>query len=131
MPQSEVVFYKEGESVMIREWLRRLPAKAQRKCLTYIAQLEMQGHDLRRPVADFLRDGIYELRPSYQGVNYRILYFSRERIWRWCLTESRRKELFPVSRSTGQSSGRKDLKLVPAPTRTNRGGGTPSDTRPD
>jgi hypothetical protein len=22
-----------------------------------------------------LRDGIYELRPSYQGVNYRILYF--------------------------------------------------------
>ena len=72
MPQSEVVFYKEGESVMIREWLRRLPAKAQRKCLTYIAQLEMQGHDLRRPIADLLRDGIYELRPSYQGVNYRI-----------------------------------------------------------
>jgi hypothetical protein len=35
----------------------------------------MEGHDLRRPVADFLRDGIYELRPSYQGVNYRILYF--------------------------------------------------------
>ncbi len=69
MPQSEVVFYKEGESVMIREWLRRLPAKAQRKCLTYIAQLEMQGHDLRRPIADLLRDGIYELRPSYQGVN--------------------------------------------------------------
>ena len=69
MPQSEVVFYKEGESVMIREWLRRLPAKAQRKCLTYIAQLEMQGHDLRRPIADLLRDGIYELRPSYQGVS--------------------------------------------------------------
>jgi len=35
----------------------------------------MQGHELRRPVADFLRDGIYELRPSYQGVHYRILYF--------------------------------------------------------
>jgi len=92
MPQSEVVFYKEGESVMIREWLRRLPAKGQRKCLTYIAQLEMQGHDLRRPIADLLRDGIYELRPSYQGVNYRILYFFSEGTW-WCsLTESRRKE---------------------------------------
>ena len=25
--------------------------------------------------ADFLRDGIYELRPSYAGVHYRILYF--------------------------------------------------------
>src|SRR5260370_35160952 len=75
MPQSEVVFYKEGESVMIREWLRRMAAKAQRKWLTYIGQLEMQGHDLRRPIADLLREGIYELRPSYQGVNYRILYF--------------------------------------------------------
>jgi hypothetical protein len=37
--------------------------------------LEQQGHELRRPIADFLRDGIYELRPSVQGVNYRILYF--------------------------------------------------------
>jgi len=37
--------------------------------------LRSQGHELRRPLADFLRDGIYELRPSYQGVHYRILYF--------------------------------------------------------
>src|SRR3989442_10157762 len=58
MPQPEVIFYKEDESVLVRDWLRRLPTKAQRKCLTYIAQLEMQGHDLRRPVADFLRDGV-------------------------------------------------------------------------
>jgi Phage derived protein Gp49-like (DUF891) len=35
----------------------------------------MQGHELRRPVADFLRDGIHELRPSYQDIQYRILYF--------------------------------------------------------
>ena len=28
-----------------------------------------------RPEADFLRDGIYELRVSLQGVHYRILYF--------------------------------------------------------
>ena len=33
------------------------------------------GHELRRPEADFLRDGIYELRASYQGVHYRMLYF--------------------------------------------------------
>ena len=31
--------------------------------------------NLRRPEADFLRDGIYELRVSLQGVQYRILYF--------------------------------------------------------
>src|SRR2546422_8849051 len=75
MAQAEVIFFKEDESVLVRDWLRKLPKKVQKKCLTYIAQLEMQGHDLRPPIADLLRDGIYELRPSYQGVNYRILYF--------------------------------------------------------
>lgn len=55
--------------------MKKQPAKVQVKCLAYIAQLEAKGHELRRPSAEFLRDGIYELRPSYQGVNYRILYF--------------------------------------------------------
>jgi hypothetical protein len=26
-------------------------------------------------VADYLRDGIYELRPTFGGIHYRILYF--------------------------------------------------------
>jgi phage-related protein len=52
-----------------------LPAKAQAKCLAQLHLLRSQGHELRRPIADFLRDGIYELRPTYQGVHYRILYF--------------------------------------------------------
>lgn len=30
---------------------------------------------LRRPEADVLRDGIYELRASLHGIHYRILYF--------------------------------------------------------
>jgi hypothetical protein len=75
MPQLHVIFYKEDGTVSVREWMKGLPKKVQRKCLTYMTQLEMQGHQLRRPVAAFLRDGIHELRPSYQGVNYRILYF--------------------------------------------------------
>ena len=40
-----------------------------------LARLEQMGHELRRPEADYLRDEIYELRASYQGVNYRMLYF--------------------------------------------------------
>lgn len=75
MPQSEVIFYQEDETVLVRDWLKALPTKVQKKCLTFIAQLEMHGHELRRPIADFLRDGIYELRPSYQDIQYRILYF--------------------------------------------------------
>lgn len=33
------------------------------------------GHELRRPKADFLRDGVYELRAKKGRVNYRVLYF--------------------------------------------------------
>ena len=33
------------------------------------------GYELRRPDADLLRDGIYELRIRDGSVNYRLLYF--------------------------------------------------------
>jgi len=37
--------------------------------------LEERGHEVRRPAADYLRDGIYELRVQHRSVNYRMLYF--------------------------------------------------------
>ena len=40
-----------------------------------VQRLAEMGHELRRPEADFLRDGIYELRARRGRVNYRILYF--------------------------------------------------------
>jgi phage-related protein len=40
-----------------------------------LGQLAEQGHALRRPAAEYLRDDIYELRIRYGSVNYRILYF--------------------------------------------------------
>mgnify|MGYP001193026043 CR=1 FL=1 len=57
------------------EWLDSLPRKAQDKCVVRIERLREKGHELRRPEADYLRDGIYELRAKHLGVNYRILYF--------------------------------------------------------
>ncbi|MBL8237256.1 MAG: type II toxin-antitoxin system RelE/ParE family toxin [Bryobacterales bacterium] len=76
MPQTEVFFYRElDESVPLLGWLDDMPAKVQSKCAERIDRLGESGHDLRRPEADFLRDGIYELRASYQGVHYRMLYF--------------------------------------------------------
>lgn len=38
------------------------------------------GHELRRPEAELLRDGIYELRVGLQHINYRILYFFHGRV---------------------------------------------------
>ena len=45
------------------------------KCLARLKRLEDLGHELRRPEADLLRDGIHELRVGLQGVHYRMLYF--------------------------------------------------------
>lgn len=77
MPATEVIFFQEGEDKTppLIEWLDDLPPKAQQKCLARLKRLEDLGHELRRPEADYLRDGIYELRASCQGVHYRMLYF--------------------------------------------------------
>ena len=76
MPATEVVFYREDNgSVPLLEWFDGLPHKAQDKCRVRIELLKQLGHELRRPVADFLRGGIYELRIGLQGINYRMLYF--------------------------------------------------------
>lgn len=76
MPKTKVVFFKEDDgSVPILEWLDSLQEKALDKCTVRIERLEELGHELRRPEADFLRDGIYELRVGLQHVNYRMLYF--------------------------------------------------------
>jgi phage-related protein len=74
--ETKVVFYKEKDgTVPVLEWLDDIPLKAQLKCLAKIERLRQEGHELRRPDADLLRDKIYELRASLQGIHYRILYF--------------------------------------------------------
>jgi hypothetical protein len=44
------------------------------KCTARISLLVELSSELRRPEADFVRDGIYELRATYQGVHCRLLY---------------------------------------------------------
>jgi len=81
LPRTRVVFYREREgNVPVLEWLDTLPAKIQDKCVVKIERLRELGHELRRPEADLLRDGIYELRIGREGMNYRILYFFHGRV---------------------------------------------------
>ena len=79
MPQTEVLFYGEpGQSAPVLEWLdqlRRSDRRAYNKCLAAIERLAEFGHELRRPTADLLRDGVYELRVRVGHTNYRLLYF--------------------------------------------------------
>ena len=55
----------------VREFIHSLTEKEQTKVYAYITELKMQGNNLRRPMADYLEDGIYELRPK----DNRIFYF--------------------------------------------------------
>ena len=79
MPRADTYFYKaEDGSVPVLDWLRQLRRdnrRAYAKCIVRMRRLGEEGHALRRPDADYLRDGIHELRVRQQRVNYRILYF--------------------------------------------------------
>lgn len=76
MPRTRVVLYREADgAVPLLSWLDSLPEKVREKCLLRVRRLAELGHELRRPEADLLRDGIYELRVGFRGQNYRMLYF--------------------------------------------------------
>jgi hypothetical protein len=75
MPQTVVVFYAERNAAPFLSWMDRLDPPVQDKLIARIELLEARGHELRRPHADTLRDGIHELRVVSQRVNYRVLYF--------------------------------------------------------
>jgi len=79
MPRTEVLFYQAARrDVPVLDWLRELRRTDRRgyaKCLARVQRLAEMGHELRRPEADLLRDGIHELRARRSRVNYRILYF--------------------------------------------------------
>lgn len=76
MPRTTVViFCEEDGKIPLLAWFDKLPRKAQDKCFVRIERLAELGHELRRPEAGYLRDGIYELRAKHAGVNYRMLYF--------------------------------------------------------
>jgi phage-related protein len=76
LPPIQVALYQEDDgTVPLLEWLDELPVRIQDKCAARIKRLMDCGHELRRPEADCLRDGIYELRVRYLKVNYRLLYF--------------------------------------------------------
>lgn len=80
MPSTTVVFFRDSDGLVpAKVWMDDVVAKRDRRAVAKmrarIRMLENDGRDLRRPVSDTLRDGIYELRAQFGGVNYRMLYF--------------------------------------------------------
>lgn len=79
VPETQVIFYLDDNGdVPVLEWLKKLlkeDRKGYANCVARIKQLAASGYELRRPAADYLQDGIYELRAKHVRVQYRILYF--------------------------------------------------------
>ena len=79
MPQTDIVFYMEDDGTApALAWLEELRARQPRALAKMRAKLELlaqMGYELRRPAADYLADGVYELRARWRKVNYRLLYF--------------------------------------------------------
>lgn len=74
MPQ---VFYFQDDHghTPFLDWLDGLTEKTRDKVSDRLERLAELGHLLRRPEADYLRDGVYELRVTRQGIHHRVLYF--------------------------------------------------------
>jgi phage-related protein len=75
MPATTVLFYREGLEVPVFDYLDSLPEEARDPIFAAMELLTEQGHAARRPLADYLEDGIYELRAHHGRVQYRLLYF--------------------------------------------------------
>ena len=78
MPATNVVIYRDDDgSAPLLDWMddrRQVPTKARAKIVERIERLAQLGHELRRPEAAPLRDGVHELRVRHLRVNYRVLY---------------------------------------------------------
>jgi phage-related protein len=76
-----IVFFRDADgSTPFLDWFDCLPERAKVQCRARLELLAEQGHQLRRPAADYLRDGIYELRAKADRVQYRMLYFFHRRV---------------------------------------------------
>jgi DNA-binding XRE family transcriptional regulator/putative component of toxin-antitoxin plasmid stabilization module len=120
LPKTKVVFYREEDgTVPLLEWFDGLAEKAQDKCVARLERLRELGHELRRPEADILRDGIYELRAKQGNMNFRMLYFFQARSPSSSpMALPSRKRPFPLQKSERQSSASNASHWTPSATLT-------------
>ncbi len=86
MPKTQVYFYAENGQSPVLDWfaeLSQIDSKAYDDGRDRISLLKEFGHELRRPISDYLDDGIYELRWKHGHVQYRVLYFFMDATSRW------------------------------------------------
>jgi len=76
MPAVKLILFKDDDgSVPAIEFLEAQGNKIRLKAIARFELLEEKGNELRRPHADYLDKGIYELRFRVNTIQYRFLYF--------------------------------------------------------
>ena len=81
MARKAAVYYPDARgNTPALEFLLGLSQDEQQKAFAYISYLEEQGETLRRPIAEYLGDKIYELRPkqirmlyAFVGTEYAVI----------------------------------------------------------
>ncbi|MDD2772315.1 MAG: type II toxin-antitoxin system RelE/ParE family toxin [Elusimicrobiales bacterium] len=75
----DVYYFVDGRgNAPVEEFIDILSPDEQAKAFAYIAELRKQGHNLRRPLAAPVKNGIYELRPKSNRLFY--FFFHRDYI---------------------------------------------------
>ena len=75
-PVWHVLYYESVDGKCpVKEFIDSRSERNQAKILATIAALEERGPNLPRPYADYLQDGIHELRIRLTGDHVRVLYF--------------------------------------------------------
>lgn len=69
-------FYRDHRGrIPVIHFIDKQRIKDQAKIILFIERLETEGTGARRPLVDYLNDGIYELRIKLTDKETRILYF--------------------------------------------------------
>ena len=74
MGRKTVVYYPDAQGTSpALEFLLSLDLADQQKAFAYISYLAEQGEALRRPIADYLGEKLYELRPRHLRILYAFI----------------------------------------------------------
>lgn len=72
----DIIFYrKEGGRSPIEDFISKCSEQEKLEIVAHLDALSQLGFKARRPLADYLEDGIYELRVRVMKKQFRVLYF--------------------------------------------------------
>lgn len=70
-----IYFYRTARGERpVRVFLRGLPVKDRKKCLTYLKRIRTEGVNLPKQYIEKLDENLWEAKPEYNNVEYRFMF---------------------------------------------------------